>query len=99
MPTLQAILEEVAGLGPGYLISDHGAYWLVSDLVERLEQAAPERLTYSVSWVVPDDTEEGAIYASDATEAVLSVAPLYRIHRLISTFPPLDSSDPEEQYP
>jgi hypothetical protein len=98
MPMLRALLEEVAGFGPGYLISDHGAYWLVSDLLERLEQDTPERLTYSVSWVVPEGTEEGSIYASDAAETVLSVAPLYRIHRLASTLPPLDSAGQQEQH-
>jgi hypothetical protein len=99
MPTLRAILEEIEGLGPGYLISDHGAYWLVNDLLERLEQDAPERLTYPVSWVVSEGTEEGAIYASDDTENVLSPVPLYRIHFLTHPLPPLGSSDPQKQHP
>lgn len=99
MPTLRVILEEVAGLGPGYLISDHGAYWLVSDLLECLERDAPERLAYPVSWVVPEGMLEGAIYASDDAEEVLSVVPLYRIHRLSSTLPHLDSPDSREQHP
>ena len=99
MPTLKATLEEVVGLGPGYLISDHGAYWLVSDLLERLERDAPERLAYPVSWVVPDDTGDGAIYPSDDTEHVLSPTPLYRIEHLTSTLLPLDSLDPPEQHP
>ncbi len=99
MPTLRTTLEEVAGLGSGYLISDHGAYWLVSDLLERLERDTPERLAYSVSWVVPDDTGEGAIYPSDDTEHVLSPAPLYRIHHLSSALQPFDSPDPWEQHP
>jgi len=93
MPTLRAILEEIAGFGPGYLISDQGAYWLVSDLLERLERDASVRLAYSVSWVVPEGTLEGAIYASDDTEKVLSAVPLYRIHHLSSTFPPLASPE------
>jgi hypothetical protein len=99
MPTLQAILEEVASLGPGYLISDHGAYWLVSDLLERLDREAPKKLAYSVSWVVPDDAGDGAIYACEDAYDVTSIAPLYRTHRLSSTFPSLDSSGPEEQHP
>ena len=99
MPTLKAVLEEVAGLGPGYLISDHGAYWLVSDVREHLERGAPERLTFPVSWVVPTETAEGAIYASDDTEEVLSVLPLYGIHRITSTLEPLDFSAPETPHP
>ena len=99
MPTLRAILEEVVGLGPGYLISDHGAYWLACDLLERLEQDTPERLTYPVSWVTPDVTEEGAIYASDDAEKILSPEPLYRVHRLSSTPQPLDSLDLWEPHP
>jgi hypothetical protein len=99
MPTLQATLKEVAGLGPGYLISDHGAYWLAGDLLERLEREAPERLTYPVSWVMHDATEEGAIYASDDTEKVLSPVPLYRVHRLSSTLQPFDSPDLWERHP
>ena len=84
MPTLKAVLEEVVELGPGFLLSDHGAYWLAGDVLERLERDAPERLTFPVSWVEPADMEEGAIYASDDTEAVLSPVPLYRVHRLSS---------------
>ena len=99
MPTLKAILEEVVGLGSGYLISDHGAYWLVSDLLERLERDAPERLAYLVSWVAPEGTEESAIYASDVSEGVLSPAPLYQIHRLTHTPDSLDVLQSEEHHP
>jgi hypothetical protein len=91
MPTLKAVLEEVVNLGPGFLLSDDGAYWLASDVLGRLEQDAPERLTYSVSWVEPEDMEEGAIYASDDTEAVLSPIPLYRVHRQSRALPPDDA--------
>ena len=99
MPTLKVILEKVASLGPEYLISDHGSYWLVNDLLERLEQDAPERLAYLVSWVVPEGTLEGAIYASDHAEEVFSTAPLYQIHRLTSTRQPLDFPDPDAPHP
>jgi hypothetical protein len=96
MSTLRAILEEVSSLESGYLISDHGAYWLVSDLLERLEQDAPERLAFPVSWVVPDDIGEGAIYASDDAGEVLSTVPLYGVHRLGRSFKPLDFPDTGE---
>ncbi len=99
MPTLKTVLEEVAGLGPGYLISDHGTYWLVSDVLERLERDAPERLTFSVSWVMPEDAEAGAIYASDDAEDVLSVTPLYGIHRITPALEALDFSTPETPHP
>lgn len=99
MPTLRAILEEVAGLGPGYLISDHGTYWLISELLERLERHAPERLEYLVSWDLQDYTLEGGIYPSDHTEQVLSPAPLYRIHHLTSTPQSFDFLDTGESHP
>lgn len=95
MPTLKAALEEVAGFGPGYLISDHGAYWLVTDVLERLEREAPERLMYSVSLILPEDTQEGAIYASEEAYAVTSVAPLYGVHRLTNGLGPLDFPYPD----
>lgn len=90
MPTLKVILEEIARLGSGYLLSDHGAYWLASDLLERLEQETPERLMYPVSWVVREDSGEGAVYASDEAEVVLSPEPLYQLHRLKHLEPALD---------
>src|SRR5689334_20213311 len=99
MPTLKAILEEAAGLEPGYLISDHGAYWLVGDLLERLERDTPERLAYLVSWVAPQGTQESAIYASDAREEVLSPIPLYQIHRLTHTPDSLDFTQSGEHHP
>ena len=100
MPTLRVTLEEIAALGSGYLISDQGAYWLVSDVLARLEQEAPERLAFPVSWAIPDDVGEGAIYPSDDAEAVLSPVPLYRVHRLTSTVQPLDTpKTPAESHP
>src|SRR5215813_9726545 len=87
MPTLRIILEEVAGLGPGYLISDHGSYWIAADMLTRLESDAPERLNYSVSLVVPEAEDDGAIFASEEAYEATSAEPLYRVHRLIS--PPL----------
>jgi hypothetical protein len=87
MPTLRVILEEIAGLGPGYLISDHGSYWLAADVLARLESDAPERLSYSVSLAVPEAEEDGAIFASEEAYEAASAVPLYGVHRLIS--PPL----------
>src|SRR5262249_20152103 len=84
MPTLRVTLEEIAGLGPGYLISDHGSYWLATDMLERLESDAPERLDYSGSLVVPEAEEGGAIFATAEAYEAASAAPLYRVHRLIS---------------
>ena len=87
MPTLRSILEEIAGLGPGYLISDHGSYWLATDVLTRLESDTPERLEYSVSLVAPEAEEDGTIFATEEAYEAASAVPLYGVHRLIS--PPL----------
>ena len=97
MPTLRSALEEIAGLGPGYLISDHGSYWLATDVLARLESDAPERLAYSVSLVTPEAEEDGAIFASEEAYAAASAVPLYGVHRLIS--PPLAAEAAELSEP
>ncbi|HLW02554.1 MAG TPA: hypothetical protein VKT82_28130 [Ktedonobacterales bacterium] len=97
MTTLKAALEEVAGLGPGYLISDHGAYWLADDMLMLLERDAPERLSYSASLVVPDINGDGAIYATEEAYIAASAIPLYRVHRLTHTPSPYEFPETQEQ--
>jgi hypothetical protein len=90
MPTLRAVLKEVADFGPGYLLSEHGAYWLVADVLERLERDAPEKLSYSVSLVMAKESGDGGIYPCEDVYLSTSLAPLYRVHYLTSMLQPRD---------
>lgn len=79
MVTLKHCLQEVARLGPDYVVYDDQDEWTASDLLCWLQTQPPAFLWRRVYMVFPDDTEEGAIYALSADGILTTDVPLYRI--------------------
>ena len=79
MPTLQVTLEEVARLGPTYILNEAGYEWSAGELMQWLHQHFPVLLGQSVYLLRPRIGDTGAIYAVDQAGKVQSAMPLYRI--------------------
>lgn len=79
MATLQACLEEVARLGPGYILNDAGYEWTATALLHRLRDEAPVLLTTQAYLLRPRFKGTGAIYEISRKDGVISPVPLYWI--------------------
>ena len=79
--TVQASLEEVIGLGDGYLVSEAWEEWRARDLLAWLEQHHPDLLSVPVALIPPDAHGDGAVFEVDTEEEPLTNRPLYRIER------------------
>ncbi len=79
MSTLQACLEEVARLGPGYILSDAGYEWTAAALLQWLKSEAPALLTAQAYLLRPQFKGTGAIYEISREDGGVSPVPLYWI--------------------
>lgn len=62
MLSLKACLEEVARLGPGYVVNECGYEWEVRELLTWLATTFPHELERLVHFLRPDQYGDGAIY-------------------------------------
>jgi hypothetical protein len=87
MQTLQVSLEEVAQMGPTYILNEAGYEWSAGALLQWLRQQFPTHLDLPVYMLRPRIGDRGAIYAVDPTGEVLSAVPLYWIERRLPSVP------------
>jgi hypothetical protein len=77
--TLQQCLEQVAALGPGYLLTDHqGMKWSATGVIASLTRENPDRLALQAYLRLPDTQLEGAVYQATQSGGFIR---WYRIHR------------------
>lgn len=87
MQTLQVSLEEVAQMGPTYILNEAGYEWSAGALLQWLRQQFPAHLDLPVYVLRPRIGDRGAIYAVDPTGEILSAVPLYWIERRLPPVP------------
>jgi hypothetical protein len=79
MSTLQACLEEVARLGPGYILNEAGYEWSAEKLLRWLKSHSPALLQTPTYLLRPQIRGTGAIYEIQQDGEALNPVPLYWI--------------------
>jgi hypothetical protein len=87
--TLETSLEEVMGLGEGYLVTEADDEWRARDLLAWLEKHHPDLLSLPVALISPDTTEDGGVFEVDLEGKPIPGARLYRIERRRPTVYPI----------
>lgn len=81
MLSLKACLEEIARLGPGYVVNECGYEWEARELLAWLVASFPQELELSVFFLRPDRYGDGAIYEEGTCGEMICAVPLYRVER------------------
>ena len=81
MLSLKACLEEIARLGPGYIVNECGYEWEARELLAWLAATFPHDLEGCVHFLRPDRYWEGAIYEEGHRGEMAYAVPLYRVER------------------
>ena len=81
MLSLKACLEEVARLGPGYVVNECGYEWEPCELLAWLAGTFPLELDQLVAVLRPDRYGDGAIYAEGTRGELPYAVPLYQVER------------------
>ena len=81
MLSLQACLEEIARLGPSYVVNEGGYEWEPHELLAWLATSFPHELDQLVAFLRPDRYGDGAIYEEESRGELSYTVPLYRVER------------------
>ena len=81
MLSLKACLEEIARLGPGYVVNECGYEWEARELLAWLQTTFPHELELLVHFLRPDRHGDGAIYQESSREELTYAVPLYSVER------------------
>lgn len=81
MLSLRTCLEEIARLGPGYVVNECGYEWEARELLIWLAGTFPHELEQRVAFLRPDRYGDGAIYEGGSCGALTCAVPLYLVER------------------
>ena len=81
MLSLKACLEEVARLGPGYVVNECGYEWEACVLLANFAATFPHELEGQVHFLRPGRYGDGAIYEDGSRGEMRSAVPLYRVEQ------------------
>ena len=79
--SLKNCLEEIARLGPTYVVNECGYEWKAQELLAWLSISFPHELNWLVSFLRPDRHGDGAIYEDSGYGEMTCAVPLYLVER------------------
>ena len=81
MLNLKACLEEIARLGPGYIVNECGYEWEARELLSWLAASFPRELELQVFFLRPNRFGDGVIYEEGTCGELTYTVPLYQVER------------------